>query len=132
MMNRRSVMIRSALLVLGTATTQGNAAVPSNTSVVRVSLGRYPPAKVTEVAAIMDYEGKPLGRAIKGLPGLISYYSGIDRARHALVNVSVWKDSASAEQMETLQLMLDQGKALAALGVKFERPIPNFATLWSA
>ena len=100
-------------------------------SVVRVSLGWFPPEKVDEVARHMDYSGQPLGEAIRRLPGLISYHSGIDRERHAVVNVSLWESVAAAEQMGTLQQMLDQGAALTRLGVEFVRPIPNCGTVWS-
>jgi hypothetical protein len=34
--------------------------------------------------------------------------------------------------MATLQPMIDQGKALAAIGVKFVRPITNSESLWIA
>ena len=98
---------------------------------VRVSFGWFPPEKADQVARNMDYAGKPLGEAIRKLPGLISYYSGIDRERHAIVNVSLWESVAAAEQMGTLQQMLDQGAVLTGLGVQFVRPIPNFETLWS-
>jgi hypothetical protein len=100
--------------------------------IVRVSMGWFPPEKVDEVAALLDYTGRPLATAIKALPGLVAYYSGIDRKRHAMVNVSIWKDEPSAEQMGSLQAMLDQGAVLTRLGVKFVRPIANFETVWSA
>src|ERR1700688_1005917 len=131
-MNRRSALAGTALLALGAASFEGTAGAPGNAPVVRVSLGWYPPEKESEVAAIMDYQGKPLGEAIKKLPGLISYYSGIDREQRALTNVSLWKDLASAAQMATLQPMIDQGNALAAIGVKFVRPITNSESLWIA
>lgn len=131
-MNRRFAIAGTAILAVGVATSEGRARVPGGSPVVRVSLGWYPPEKVDEVAAFMDYEGKVLGDAIKSLPGLISYYSGLDRKQHALTNVSLWKDLASAEQMATLQLMIEQGKALAAIGVNFVRPIANSESLWIA
>jgi hypothetical protein len=65
------------------------------------------------------------------LPGLISYYLGIDREHHTMVNVSLWKDLSSPEQIGKLQAVLDQGAELGKLGVTFVRPIPNCATLWS-
>ena len=99
--------------------------------VVRVSLGWFPAEKADEVARNMDYAGKPLGAAIQKLPGLISYYSGIDRERHAIVNVSLWETERAAEQMSTLQQMIDQGGVLTRLGVQFVRPIPNCEALWS-
>lgn len=103
----------------------------SDAPIVRLSFGWYPPEKEAQVAAVLDYAGKPLGDAIRKLPGLISYYSGIDRVQHAMVNVSLWKDLPSAQQMGKLQAMLDQGAELTRLGVTFVRPIPNCETLWS-
>ncbi len=100
--------------------------------VVRVSLGFYPPEKEAAVASALDYSGTALARDIEALPGLISYHSAIDRANHALINVSTWKDLASAEQMGRLQSMLDRGGELAAMGVTFVRPIPNGEVLWRA
>jgi hypothetical protein len=100
--------------------------------IIRVSFGWYPPEKADEVATRLNYAGKPVGNAIEKLPGLIAYYSGIDRKHHAMVNVSLWKDRPSAEQMSTLQAMLDEGEALTKLGVQFVRPITNSDTVWSA
>lgn len=99
--------------------------------VVRVSLAWFPPEKADEVARVMDYTGQPLETAIRGLPGLISFYSGIDRQRHALVNVSLWESVEAAEQLTTLQAMLDAGGVLTRLGAEFVRPIVNAETLWS-
>jgi hypothetical protein len=105
---------------------------PPRFPVIRVSLGWYPAEKADALATILDYAGKPLGDAIQKLPGLLAYYSGIDRTRNALVNVSLWKDVPSADQMSTLQAMLDQAEVLTKLGVQFVRPITNFDTVWSA
>jgi hypothetical protein len=44
----------------------------------------------------------------------------------------LWKDVPSAEQMSTLQAMLDEGEVLTKLGVEFVRPITNLETLWTA
>ncbi|HET6984634.1 MAG TPA: hypothetical protein VFI53_20990 [Myxococcaceae bacterium] len=99
--------------------------------VVRVSLAWFPPEKLDEVARIMDYRGQPLEAAIGKLPGLISFHSGIDRQRHALVNVSFWVSVEAAEQLTTLQAMLDAGGVLTGLGAQFVRPIVNAETLWS-
>jgi hypothetical protein len=79
----------------------------------------------------MDYRAKPLEAAIAKLPGLISYYSGIDRQRHAVVNVSLWESVEAAEQMANLQAMLDAGGVLARLGGEFVRPIVNAETVWA-
>jgi hypothetical protein len=99
--------------------------------VVRVSLAWVPPEKLDAVTQAMDYRGQPLEAAIQKLPGLISFYSGVDRERHALVNVSLWESVEAAEQMSTLQAMLDAGGVLVGLGAQFVRPIVNAETLWA-
>lgn len=130
-MTHRSVFAQERMLAVAAGAGGSAAASVRDRPIVRVSFGWYPPEKEAEVAAILDYAGKPLGEAIKKLPGLISYYSGIDRQHHVMVNVSLWADLSSAEQMGKLQAMLDQGAELSKLGVTFVRPIPNCATLWS-
>ena len=130
-MNRRSVFAPAGMSAVAAAAGGSDAASVRDKPIVRVSFGWYPPEKEAAVAAILDYAGKPLGEAIKKLPGLIAYYSGIDRERHAMVNVSLWIDLPSAEQMGKLQAMLDQGAELGKLGVTFVRPIPNCTTSWS-
>ena len=104
----------------------------SQAPIVRVSLGFYPAEHEREVAAILDYKDRTIGDEIRRLPGLCWYYSGIDRARHAIVNVSAWADVPSAEQMGKLQAMLDLGAEMARLGVTFVRPIANFEPIWTA
>ena len=99
--------------------------------VVRVSLGWYPPDREREVASLLDYTSRPLGDEIKQLPGLLWYHSGIDRERHAIVNVSLWRDVPRAEQMGRLQSMLDLGGEMTRLGVQFVRPIANSEPIWT-
>jgi hypothetical protein len=104
---------------------------PQEAPIVRVSLGSYPPEREHEVAAFLDYTNRSLGDDIQRLTGLVWYYSGIDRERHAIVNVSLWRDVPSAEQMSKLQAMLDLGAEMTRLGVQFVRPIPNFEPVWT-
>jgi len=99
--------------------------------VVRISLGSYPLEREHEVASLLDYTNRSIGDDIQRLPGLVWYYSGIDRERHAIVNVSLWRDVPSAEQMSKLQAMLDLGAEMTRLGVQFVRPIPNFEPVWT-
>ncbi len=46
-------------------------------------------------------------------------------------NVSLWETVEDANQMASFQPMLDLAGAFIALGVRFQRPILNFETLWS-
>jgi hypothetical protein len=144
-MNRRELMRASAILAASVAGWEAGAAgatgakaaaAPSRTPnktepIVRISMGVYPPDKEREVVEGLSFSGKAIESAITKLPGLISYYSGVDRNTKVMMNVSLWKDVPSANQMSTLQAMLDLGGVFTNLGVKFTRPIPNCETLWS-
>ena len=47
-----------------------------------------------------------------------------------MVNVSVWESLEAANQMATLPEMLALAGEFIELGVEFERPIVNYASLW--
>lgn len=79
----------------------------------------------------MMSDAEPVLRpGISAMPGLIEYYAGADEATSSLTNVSIWETLEHAKQMDSFQPMLDLGKAFAAKGAVFERPIMNYATLW--
>ena len=63
--------------------------------------------------------------------GNLGYFAGIDRVNSAMHNVSLWESVADAEQMASFRPMLDLANEFVALGVRFQRPILNFSTLWS-
>jgi hypothetical protein len=63
--------------------------------------------------------------------GNLGYFVGIDRVANAMHNVSLWETVEDANQMASFQPMLDLASEFVALGVRFQRPILNCATLWS-
>ena len=99
--------------------------------VVRISLGRFDAANYDAVRKLLDDSQKTLVPAIRGLKGNRAYYVGIDRENNAMTNVSVWDTRGDAEQMATLQPMLDLAKIFIDAGVRFERPITNHEILWT-
>ena len=99
--------------------------------VVRISLGRFDAANYDAVRKLLDDSQKTLVPAIRRLKGNRAYYAGIDRENNAMTNVSVWDTRGDAEQMATLQPMLDLAKIFVEAGVRFERPITNHETLWT-
>ena len=128
-----------ALAVLaggGCARTQADAPQGARASaqtalpVVRVSLGRFEPGQLEQVRKFIADSYAPLAPGIRQLRGNLAYYAGIDPATSTIVNVSIWDSLENANQMATFQPMLELGKAAVAAGVRFERPIPNFETLW--
>jgi hypothetical protein len=99
--------------------------------VVRISLGRFDPEKYDAVRNLLDDSRKTLVPAIRALKGNRGYYVGIDRENNAMTNVSLWDTRGDAEQMASLQPMLDLAEIFVGAGVRFERPITNHETLWT-
>src|SRR5208282_2285885 len=67
----------------------------------------------------------------RAMRGNLGYFVGIDRAANAMHNVSLWETVGDADQMASFQPMLALAGEFIALGVRFQRPILNFSTLWS-
>jgi hypothetical protein len=99
--------------------------------VVRISLGRFDAANYDTVRKLLDDSQKTLIPAIRALKGNQAYYVGIDPENKAMTNVSVWATRTDAEQMATLQPMLNLAKIFVDAGVRFERPITNHEILWA-
>lgn len=98
--------------------------------VVRISRGSFDPSLYEKVKERLTTSQQPLIPAIKQLNGLLHYYAGIEAGSNTMINVSVWQTLADAQQMDTLAPMLALAKEFTALGVKFERPIINYETVW--
>lgn len=98
--------------------------------IVRVSIIRCAPDKLTEFRKMMAHSDQELRPGIEAMRGLLAYYAGIDEATSSLTNVSVWVDLAAAKQMDSFEPMLELGRKFVANGATFERPIMNYATLW--
>jgi quinol monooxygenase YgiN len=99
--------------------------------IVRISLGRFDPENFETVRKLLDESRDSLVPAIRALKGNRSYYVGVDRQNCAMTNVSVWDTLDDAQQMASLQAMLDLAKVFVDAGVRFERPITNHETLWT-
>jgi hypothetical protein len=99
-------------------------------AVVRISLGRFDEDQYEVIRKLLDDSQISLIPAIRGLKGNRAYYVGIDRENSAMTNVSIWETIGDAQQMASLQAMLDLAKLFTGVGVRFERPITNHETLW--
>ena len=98
--------------------------------VIRISIGRFDPAIAAAVEAKLQESKTRLESGIGAMSGNIAYYVGIDRANHTMHNVSFWQSVSDANQMATFAPMLQLATEFTELGVRFERPILNFDTLW--
>jgi len=98
--------------------------------VIRISLGTFDAQKAAVVEAKLIESKAALETGIRAMRGNLGYYAGIDRKNNAMSNVSLWESIETAEQMATFQPMMDLAGAFIALGVRFQRPILNCATVW--
>lgn len=99
-------------------------------AIVRISRGSFPSDQYETVRTRLDAAQKTLVPAIRQLAGCLHYFVAIDRDSNSMVNVSVWRSSADAQQMQTLAPMLALADEFTREGVRFERPITNYETLW--
>jgi quinol monooxygenase YgiN len=98
--------------------------------VVRISRGSFDPASRPAIEDRLMDSRRTLVPSIRSLRGCLRYYAGIDPESQTMINVSVWATLEDAKQMDSLAPMLALAEELARLGVRFERPIRNFAVLW--
>jgi quinol monooxygenase YgiN len=103
-------------------------AVPGR--VVRISRGSFPPEKYESVKLRLDASQKALIPAIRRLAGCLHYFAAIDRESSTMVNVSIWRSPAEAQQMQTLAPMQALAEEFTREGVRFERPVIDYETLW--
>jgi hypothetical protein len=98
--------------------------------IVRISRGSFPPENYEVIKKRLDEAKGALVPAIRQLSGCLHYFAAIDRESSSMVNVSVWRSLAEAQQMQTLAPMLALAEDFSRNGVRFERPILNYQTLW--
>jgi len=100
-------------------------------TVIRVSILRCRPDQFQRFRQMMTDAEAVLAPGIRKMSGSRAYFAGADEATSSLSNVSVWDTLENAKQMDRFQPMLDLGKTFADAGATFERPIMNYATLWT-
>lgn len=104
--------------------------IAASKPIVRISRGSFAPEKYEEIKARLDAAQKSLVPAIRQLAGCLHYFAAIDRESSSMVNVSVWQSLADAHQMQTLGPMLALAEEFTREGVRFERPVLDYETLW--
>ena len=104
---------------------------PAPMPIVRISRGSFAPEKYEAIKTRLDAAETSLVPAIRQLAGCLHYFAAIDRDSSSMVNVSVWRSLADAQQMQTLGPMLALAEEFTREGVRFERPTVNYETLWT-
>ncbi|MGH3255457.1 MAG: hypothetical protein ACRDOU_08620 [Streptosporangiaceae bacterium] len=100
------------------------------TAVVRVSSGSFDPSRFAEVDVMNLRVSEYLMPAIRRLPGLIHYYTGVS-AEGSVVAVSLWDSDEHAMQLSQLKEMIVDARGEAeAAGVTFT-PILDYPVGWT-
>ena len=99
--------------------------------VIRISLGFFEADKADLIESKLAETRASLEAGVRALHGNLGYFAGIDHRNNAMHNISLWESVKDADQMASFQPMLDLAGEFVALGVRFQRPILNFETVWS-
>lgn len=100
-------------------------------AVIRVGRATFDPSLFTDFSALVTKQADYLVPAIKELPGLISWFTGVS-PEGSTVQISVWDTEAHAKQMDDLKLMAVVARGeMEAIGGHFERPIINYPINWT-
>jgi hypothetical protein len=96
---------------------------------VRLSRGRFAAEKYDEMAERLRAAETVLAPVIRGLPGLIDYYAGMDRESNSMIRVSIWDTRDHAEQMTSLKEIAAMRDEFEAAGVEWE-PVNTYNVSW--
>jgi hypothetical protein len=105
------------------------APLPEN-AVVRVSPGTFDPARFAEVQEMTIATGRYLIPAIKELPGLINFFTGVS-PQGSVVQISVWESDEHARQMDRLKEMIVDARSEAEKAGMTFIPIVNYPIEWA-
>ncbi|MGZ4250783.1 MAG: hypothetical protein ACXVUE_21080 [Solirubrobacteraceae bacterium] len=99
-------------------------------AVIRVARNDWDPARFDQATEINERTSKYLVPAIRRLDGLIAFYAGVSPTG-SLLNASIWRSTANAQQMDSLkEMIVDARNEFAAIGPTFN-PIVNYPIVWS-
>lgn len=95
------------------------------TAVIRISRANFDPSRFAEVDVMSKKTSAYIIPALRRLPGLIHFYSGVS-PKGSAVQVSVWDTDEHAAQLDTLkEMVIDGRKDMEAVGATFT-PIVNY------
>ncbi len=79
---------------------------------------------------MLDSAKHTLVPALRRLPGCLDYLASIDRESNTMINASVWRSLQEAKQLDGFPPMQELAADFVRAGVRFERPVANYETLW--
>jgi len=96
---------------------------------VRINRGTFDPSKAQDVLEMLRKSGAQLSPALKQLPGLQSYQTGIDTERGTMIAISVWDSIEHAQSLGQLPEMNALRSIFQQYGIVFD-PISTYDILW--
>lgn len=100
------------------------------TAVVRISRATFEPGRFAEVDAASKKTSEYIIPALRRLPGLLHFYSGVS-PKGEVVQISIWDTDEHAAQLNQLKEMVVDGRRdMEAAGVRFT-PIFHYPIDWT-
>lgn len=96
---------------------------------VRINRGTFDPFKAQDVLEMLRKSEVQLSPALKQLPGLQSYQTGIDTERGTMIAISVWDTIEHAQSLGQLPEMNVLRSTFQQYGIVFG-PISTYDILW--
>ncbi len=96
---------------------------------VRINRGKFDTAKAQDVVEMLRKSEEQLSTALKQLPGLQSYQTGIDTERGTMIAISTWDTIEHAQSLGQLPEMNALRSTFQQYGIVFE-PISTYDILW--
>ena len=96
---------------------------------VRINRGTLDRVKAQDVIEMLRKSEEQLAPALKQLPGLQRYQTGIDAERGTMIAISVWDTAEHAQSLSQLPEMNTQRSIFQQYGIVFD-PISTYDILW--
>lgn len=96
---------------------------------VRINRGTFDVAKARDVIEMLRASEEQLAPALKQLPGLHSYQTGVDAEHGTMIAISVWDTAEHAQAMSQLPEMNALRSIFQQYGIVFD-PISTYDILW--
>ncbi len=96
---------------------------------VRINRGIFDVAKANAIIEMLRASEEQLAPALKQLPGLQSYQTGVDAERGTMIAISIWDTAEHAQALSQLPEMNVLRSTFQQFGIVFD-PISTYNILW--
>lgn len=96
---------------------------------IRINRGKFDTAKAQDIVEMLRKSEEQLSPALKQLPGLQSYQTGIDVEHGTMIAISNWDSRENAQSLGQLPEMNALRATFQQYGIVFD-PISTYNILW--